>query len=570
MSISPLQYLKIDDFSPGIWDPGISGYETNFRPVPIGAARLENTYRCIALPNGALAPLPSKTSTIAFPSNPPGGEIVRGGLQAIQVVGLGVFGNIIAQSGQLSAETPELHLMVNWTNTANNERFKWYYNDLSAPGWVLAVDKTVAGAFGTFGIQTPSVASIAHTYTTTGFPQPIMAVGWAGGAFGGGVPGILFNTHYRWWLPDPTGVNAAQEVSNANYVGYGFLYAHQSRVLALEYNYQNHILGTIINRNNNPIDYTDPPLTTTMGTQGTILSAEYAEGYGAIGSVSSGELFLVKKRGGAIIMYDDIDYPKVVRLPGVVSTGKLMQNGSFCSAGMLYAVEGSGMYAWDGSSASKNISPQLKPNFFMPISPSPTTVAPAGAGCYDTYIPHCPWGEYVAVSQGWVFNPSGGSWWRLAPLSVNPPSQNEYTWFTSIGPYLYACNQWNAGSGTIAVFDSRRPGEDFRWSSHAIPVSSGKQVSIREVEVEFTAFELTSSSVQIWVYDDAQVVTQLIFTPTTIGRPWRETKKLPIPVNAQHIQFDIISDGTSTVGAPIVHYVSIGYAEDRLVASGWS
>lgn len=568
MPLTPLQYLTINDFSPGVWCPGVS-FATQggpFSQAPIGAAEEDHTFGCVGLPGGGLGPLPSSqfvgggSNTLAIPAV---GGTFKWGSNTLQVAGIEVFGNVITQVGQSSILTPEIHIGLTWVNGANQERFKWLYYALSAAttGWVTAADKTEAGFVGNFNISTPHIFSTALSYSTTGFPQPIMAACWVGGGFAGGTPSLLEGNHYRWWMPNPAGIAAPNETASANYIGMGMFYAHQSRVLAFRCASQNHILATTINRHNNEIDYTDPPLTTTMTTPGTVLSAETAEGFGAVGSVSSGELFLVKKRGGALIMYDDIVYPRVVRLPGVTSTGMLGQRGSFSSVGMVYAVDGSGMFAWDGSSASVNISPQLRPNFFMPTSPN-AAVAPVGTLTYDTWISHTPWMEYVVVANGWVFDASKGSWWQLK----NTASDGMYT---SHGPLLFGVSQFGDG-GTIRIWDARIPDTDYTWGSHAVTPSPGKKVTIREVECVFSVGS-TAGVVQVTVLDDSLNATVLSFAPTVATRPWRETQKLPTPVTTEQVKIRISADSHSTtLGAPIVHSVSIGYTEDRQAVSPWT
>src|SRR4051794_36173215 len=90
----PLQTLDITDFTPGIYSAG--GSPTRLIPAPLGAAQLTNTYRCIGLKNGGLAPLPAIARTYNAPSNPDAGVAPVNGFVAVGFMALGtIFGATI-------------------------------------------------------------------------------------------------------------------------------------------------------------------------------------------------------------------------------------------------------------------------------------------------------------------------------------------------------------------------------------------------------------------------------------------------------------------------------------------
>ncbi len=59
-TIEGLNWFNLADFSPGIVQKLNSFSLTGASPAPLGAARLENTYRCVALAGGGLGPLPKR------------------------------------------------------------------------------------------------------------------------------------------------------------------------------------------------------------------------------------------------------------------------------------------------------------------------------------------------------------------------------------------------------------------------------------------------------------------------------------------------------------------------------
>ncbi len=62
----PIQWLHIDDFSPGGFDAGNISTENPVNSAPLGACSLRDTYACSVIAGGALGPLPALVSSEAF------------------------------------------------------------------------------------------------------------------------------------------------------------------------------------------------------------------------------------------------------------------------------------------------------------------------------------------------------------------------------------------------------------------------------------------------------------------------------------------------------------------------
>src|SRR5271156_2418811 len=62
----PIQWVHIDDFSPGCFDGGNISTEAPVTSQPLGAALLAQTYCCSVIAGGALGPLPSLTPSYPF------------------------------------------------------------------------------------------------------------------------------------------------------------------------------------------------------------------------------------------------------------------------------------------------------------------------------------------------------------------------------------------------------------------------------------------------------------------------------------------------------------------------
>ena len=87
----------------------------------------------------------------------------------------------------------------------------------------------------------------------------------------------------------------------------GYSFVHQSRIVnavGISYDWPGSSFSV-----NEQICFTDPPNSTTYGAQNEVFVAEEPYGYGAWGSISAGELFMAKQRGGGLIVSGDIFSP---------------------------------------------------------------------------------------------------------------------------------------------------------------------------------------------------------------------------------------------------------------------
>src|SRR5208282_2542453 len=121
---------------------------------------------------------------------------------------------------------------------------------------------------------------------------------------------------------------------------------HQNRIIVLSGVTYDYPAGSGFDTNEQ-ICFTDPPNSAALGFQQTVLVPEEPYGYGCAGSISAGELVLIKKRGGGVVVTGDIFSPNVTDLPGVEPTGGIYGNASSGLDGFFYCSYENGAWVWN-------------------------------------------------------------------------------------------------------------------------------------------------------------------------------------------------------------------------------
>ena len=257
---------------------------------------------------------------------------------------------------------------------------------------------------------------------------------------------------------------------------------------------------------NEDINYTDPPNSTLYGFQQTVLAAEAPYGYGCGLSISAGELFIVKKRGGAILVTGDIFSPNVTSLPGVQSTGGFYGRADSGMAGGFYCSEANGAWLWNGGSTSQKISTQLDDDFFM--VPASGSIGSANYGFFVQSI-----GDKVYFSNNWMFDTRTNSWWKYHPDSTQGGVDLYYVQPVS-GPFIYASplsftannNDW------LFRFNLAEAEQHWQWTSLPTTLQTNDRVSdVREVVIVATCTASAACQVTLTILDKGAVV----WGPTT-------------------------------------------------------
>jgi hypothetical protein len=272
-------------------------------------------------------------------------------------------------------------------------------------------------------------------------------------------------------------------------------------------------------RSNEVIEYTDPPETNQYFPETTdyaLLVPENAFGYGAVGSISAGELFLIKRRGGGVLVLGDIDAPSsITYLPGVQPTGNFYGRTDSTSLGLVYCSQGFGAWVWNGANISQKLSPQLEDNFF-----DATTISGVNSDNLGFFVKR--WGNYILFSNGYVYSILTQSWWNLTP-----PEGSNLPYFHYVDArddhqfYAMPIRVSTAIDTFLYTFDSRCPAPLYSWTStdlyRHIASISDRRVDVREVVVVASVNDPTPTgytiTLEVLGANDAVLTTQTSSTP---------------------------------------------------------
>ena len=217
---------------------------------------------------------------------------------------------------------------------------------------------------------------------------------------------------------------------------------------------------------NENINFTDPPGSETYGSQQTTLAAEEPWGYSAAGSISTGELFLVKRQGGGgVSVNGDIDSPgSVIYLPGVQDGGDFYGHADSGEIGLAYCAENRGAHIWNGGNTSQKISTQIRDDFYDCSS------GVIQSNNYGFFVQR--WNEFLLFSNNYIYNMRTGAWWKLFPNLGQSASGLtginffHYTYGAFGDQFFAAPLQFNAGSQVVAYqFDNKSPSLHWQWRS---------------------------------------------------------------------------------------------------------
>jgi hypothetical protein len=532
---SGVKYVDLDDFSPGIHQRAMRS-TIGPGPYPRGAAQSIGTYRCMALPRGGLGPLPKRQTSYSLPS-PEGALATVDNLY--HFVGFFPFGPIA--SGVPPGSPDELHIAVEYIYSGQR-KFRWYRmrafdgsNNLDTLKAITSTEGAPAQVW--FGMSFGAQRMNPTDSTQPGFP--VVGTSWAAGD--GSSPFVSV-------YPDPTsaGTAATNAVKDLSTTRFGAVVMHQGRLVLLEsVPYSHGTPGAMTT--NEQISFTSSN-NFDLGTQQQVFMTEFANGYGAYGSISAGELFLIKQQGGGVVVSGDIANPTVTRLPGVVSMGNISARAASTPVGLVYPTFINGMYVWRGGDTSEKISDQLEDDFFK--------VSAAGSHSNERVF-LAEWADWMVCSNNWLLDTRSNppSWWRLE----DPAS---FTWlhchrgFNSDFFYVCAATMPSGITGTpIWHFRRSTATTNYSWLSHPLFLDDADN-TLSTAELVLTAQGV--GTVIVTIFDEyGTTLDAVTFTLTSSTIPARLRQNLS-GGQARDFIVKIVSDGGSTA-APVVYSVRLGY-----------
>ena len=537
------QWVHIDDFSPGVYDGSHVSTEQPTVSAPLGAANAVGTFACASIPGGALGPLPALTGTYSYPYSFPGS------VTTLYILGLAVTPQLndgdYEVVGVFEGDDGANHFVVAVSSVPA----------LSANNVITGPGETVGTAGGFFGAPYPAFTRM--TASGSGNPPPVLVFPTVVSTDTNGTSGHL------WVYPTlaaPT-TFTAQDLNTGHPSVVGQVITYGSRVLSLGgVNYSWPVSGGV-NTNEN-INFTDPPLSATYGFQETLLGAEEPWGYGAWGSVSLGELLLIKKYGGAVILNGDIFAPSsVISVPGVESTGNIVGNAASTPTGLYYCSQNRGAWLWNGGNTSTKISKNIADDFFD-MQTGVIQSNNFGFYCYH-------WQKWVMFSKNYIFDTESGAWWIIYPnagTNVGHLTGRDIFWWqtTQNGSQVIGAPLAMTGANFtqyLSTFDNTVGSQSYQWTSLPIHVTkdADRVIDIREVTIR-ASDPASSGTGNVTVFVNGTNLGS--YTGLSGGITVNPTILLLKSgvKGAQDITVKLLADNSATSQpAPIIHSVDIAY-----------
>ena len=539
-------WLHLETFASGIIDQSFVSKDDPVLTAPLGSAQAQHTWSCAALHTGGLGPLPAGGVTDYGNPGLPGGASVA------YIVGMAVTPNLVGLDGGAKREI----VMLIEAEDESTHYLRGYSVDGTNGDRTIILTKTSA-AFGSFfGCPFPSYTR-ARTTTPTllaGLPILVFPSSYTGGS----------GTGQLWVYPSPTTRTAftVKTILTPTSGTIGRVVTYLNRILCLAAVVYTWPGGGIVT--SEQIHYTTPPNSYTYLDQRTVLAPEDPFGFGAAGSISTGELLLVKQQGGGVVLNGDIYDPySILYLPGVQPTGRIYGHACGTALGLFYCASSEGAWLWNGGNTSSKVSSQIRDDFYD--CTSQINFVTGNLGWYAER-----WGKLVLFSNNWVYDTQTQSWWRLFPTNpTQTPARTDGTplfWFCPdpdgtvfwAAPISYDAtsnNRW------IYHFTATNGAYHWQWTSTPIHVvaTANHVVDVREIVVRASAPDGEGTlSVKIDPFGTTPFSATVEVTSTQITQ-----FRLHVGIGAlglDDIVIQLHADSSDTThSAPLVHSIDIGY-----------
>lgn len=467
----PGQWLHIDDFSPGCYDPS---NQSTFSPVtnqPLGAADITQTFCCSVLKGGSLGPLPAVV---------PGLDLSDyGGLNDSDVAVLTGF----IVTPQLNDGNYEIIVILEMDNGVTHYVVAASYEPGDSVNLISGPTNDSATTPGFFGAPYPAFTR-ANADGDAGPPPPGPIL-----VFPGSVATDANGANGHLWiypeLDDPTSYTAQDLIVSGSSIT-GQVITYGDRIICIVgVNYDWPAGGGILTNEN--FNYTDPPESTEYGNQQTIMAIETPWGYGAWGTMSVGELILIKKYGGAVVLNGDINVPSsIIPLPGVQSTGNFVGRAAATPFGLVYCSENQGAWLWNGGNTSQKISQNINDEFFD------LEHDVIESNNYGFFVEH--WQKWIMFSGNVWYDTDTNSWWNIFPKSgetIGSLNGSDFFWYclTRNGNQLLAAplTMTSDSDAVYSTLDNTNTSDTYQWQSLPIHVTqegdAQRVVDIRQIIV---------------------------------------------------------------------------------------
>ena len=540
-----MAWSSIKDFTSGIREV----VSPNYAP---GTLQSDGTFRCYALAEGSLAPLPRRSNNYFF-ANDDDLPSPDTWLSPLYISGITARNPVFAPGQQLDGvdqNNTELLLGLEYFFTFASQSTKRY------DAWRLTREFDVPGFDRVWREENPGTwqpdvrpkrMSFTHGRSNSAAPTtagPIVTAFCVDGRAQMYPSDISTTTDSTRYLPG----DRVDDPDAGGLVLPDFIVGHQGRVVLFPLA----LLGAgafgVLYANNEAFYWTEPNDWTSRPDLveffQMVVGWESPTGYQVMQSLDSDQLLLLKSRGGGIMLQGDLDGElRADRHPSIRSPGLSMNNGTSTPLGLVYPVDGSGVWIWAGGDRAENLTPTMPRDFWRP--PADEFYGHGFTQC-DTI------GDWVILPNNYLLDlqPEVPALWRLEDPQSMVIHKMCADWR---GRFLYTCPESieNLGAAPVSEFDCAYPASSYQARLHPLAESLDSQVEVREVGVVASGTGRITVTVRT---RQSTAGTPVTFDITDARYPTRLTRALM--VRGSHIEFTVNSssaDPDSLDPAPTLH-----------------
>lgn len=553
-----LTWIRIADFSPGIQQRTMyTGAPTS--PAQQQSAATMNTFRCVALPNGGLGPLPSVGQKYqpAVPDTHTSTNTYSG------YACVGFFVISFVDDGSHSTFM-EWHIAYEWINNFGGaqRRFQWERHRVFGAGGfggppVIDVLKRINSAdpntTGQFNRCWFAQTRMDPT-TATNPGIPVVTAAWY--AAGG------LNEKFWSVFPNPATPAVNLPVAGQNVLDISTTLAvdnmisHQNRSLVAVFQGYGHPNASWAGNDN--YWWTNANLPSIQPTVAQVFGSDTYSGTSDMASTNASQLFIIKPmRGGAVIVSGDVANPTVQIMPGMNVGSYPSVQGSYCGYGYIFFALNSGAYMWSGGDQAAPMAPQLEENFFIaafdPRAQGGTTAV--NDHMINSQGASINWGDYIAVPNNWLFDARTQNWWRLEDPQVFQAVWFQNSMYTPFQGWLWGASNFYDGTAPLVQgWDPQTPVSDYQWESQPIEATQAQLCNTRMVLI--TAQGEGQVKVILKGLNDAEETTIFDIPAGDVPTQLMANSNL----KAQRIQIFLHVTATAPNPAPIIYDAGFAFS----------
>lgn len=308
-------------------------------------------------------------------------------------------------------------------------------------------------------------------------------------------------------------------------------------------------------------DVFDPGNSSVAGSQ-VVVDSGRPDQIGAMLSYNTNELWIVKARGGGVVVRDSMERPSVNRFPGVESTGAYPHEPVLVPGlGLVYGGVG-GVFAWNGGNQSQQLSASIDGTFWL----TPENVDRAWTDDVDLPRPRLPQTgcgkfsyqfPFIYAPNNWIMDIRTGGWFRLCPTrelasdaGLADPGHDLAYFDVSSSGQVYAAPDIQKKDDLVAWvrFNPKRGTDRFSWRSQPLarPLR-GRKLIFRECNIVTSGYGTVDVTL---IGIDGETETRSL----TVAQDRPHLTILKFNMSAYDIELKLVSeadDGGAVPAAPL-------------------